>query len=140
MEELQKTYGHDRKRLHEEQKKLWKEAGTNSFASWLPLIVLLLIWFALLRVIDLASKMGSEGARGFLSGNDAESLSNAKLLGAEIVGTFINSAHTGTKILTLTLLIVICVSQFMVQRQVLGGDVSANAVGGPYAQQQRFLL
>lgn len=140
IEELQKTYGHDRKRLQEEQMKLWKEAGTSPFASCLPLIVQLLIWFALFRVIDLSSKMGAEGARGFLSGNDAESLSNAKLLGAEIAGTFINSAHTETKILTLTLVIVVCVTQFMTQRRLLGSDASPNAVGGPYAQQQKFLL
>jgi len=140
LEELQKTHGHDRKRLQEEQMKLWKDAGTHPFASCLPLIVQLLIWFALLRVIDLASRRGAEGALGFLSGNDAESLSHAKLLGAEIAGTLINSAHTETTILTLILVIVICVTQFMALRQLLGDDVSVNAVGGPYAQQQRFLL
>ena len=140
IEELQKTYGDDRKRLHEEQMKLWKDAGTRPFASCLPLIVQLLLWFVLLHVIDQASRRGAEGARGFLTEDDAESLSNAKLLGAEIAGTLINSAHTETTILTLTLVIVACVTQFMTQRQVLVSNVSPDAAGGSYARQQRFLL
>ena len=33
IKELQKKYGHDRERLTQEQMKLWKETGTNPFAS-----------------------------------------------------------------------------------------------------------
>jgi len=140
LEELRKTYGHDRTRLQQEQMKLWKEAGTHPFASCLPLIVEALIWFAVFRVIDLTSRFGLEGARGFLSGSDAESLSKAKLLGAGIADTFVDSAHTGTKVMTLTLVIVISITQFITQRRLLGSDDSPDAVGGPYAQQQMLLL
>nr|WP_246456380.1 membrane protein insertase YidC [Nocardioides mesophilus] len=34
--ELQKKYGHDRERLAQETMKLYKETGTNPFASCLP--------------------------------------------------------------------------------------------------------
>ena len=39
VKELQKKYGHDRERLAQETMKLYKETGTNPFASCLPLLV-----------------------------------------------------------------------------------------------------
>ena len=83
IKELQKKYGHDRERLTQEQMKLWKETGTNPFASCLPLMLQMPIFFALFRVIDQAASKGAEGAKGFLTGEQAESLSNATLLGAQ---------------------------------------------------------
>src|SRR3954453_7086400 len=56
IKELQKKYGHDRERLTQEQMKLWKDTGTNPFASCLPLLLQMPIFFALFRVIDHASK------------------------------------------------------------------------------------
>src|ERR1044071_7890121 len=37
--ELQKKYGHDRERLAQETMTLYRESGTNPFASCLPLLV-----------------------------------------------------------------------------------------------------
>src|SRR5687768_11448007 len=39
VKELQKKYGHDRERLAQETMKLYKESGTNPFASCLPILV-----------------------------------------------------------------------------------------------------
>src|SRR6186997_902821 len=66
---LQQKYKHDRERLTQEQMKLWKDTGTNPFASCLPLILQMPIFFALFRVIDHASKYKpSDGAfhKGFM--------------------------------------------------------------------------
>ena len=38
VKELQKKYGHDRERLAQETMELYKETGTNPFASCLPII------------------------------------------------------------------------------------------------------
>ena len=76
--ELQKQYGHDRERLTQEQMKLWKESGTNPFASCLPLLLQMPILFAMFRVIELAASFGADGgATGFLAPADAESLQEA---------------------------------------------------------------
>src|SRR6201746_938734 len=56
VKELQKKYGHDRERLSEETMKLYKETGTNPFASCLPLILQMPIFLALFRLIDNAAK------------------------------------------------------------------------------------
>ncbi|MGA8987092.1 membrane protein insertase YidC [Aeromicrobium sp.] len=137
---LQQKYKHDRERLTQEQMKLWKDTGTNPFASCLPLILQMPIFFALFRVIDQASKEGAAGARGFLSGADAESLSKAKLLGAQIADTFIKSSAVETKILTMTLVLVMVATQFTTQRQLMSKNMPADAMSGQYAQQQKMLL
>ena len=84
---LQQKYKHDRERLTQEQMKLWKETGTNPFASCLPLILQMPVFFALFRVIDQAAKYGAEGKRGFLTAENAESLKEAAFAGARIADT-----------------------------------------------------
>ena len=144
IKELQKKYGHDRERLTQEQMKLWKDTGTNPFASCLPLLLQMPIFFALFRVIDHASKYNpkKDGAfhKGFLTSSDAISLSNAKFLGARIADTFMNTDLTQTKVLTLALVIIMCATQFTTQRQLMTKNMPADAMSGQYAQQQKMLL
>ena len=140
---LQQKYKHDRERLTQEQMKLWKETGTNPFASCLPLILQMPIFFALFRVIDHASKYKpSDGAfkKGFMDSSDALSLSSAKLLGARIADTFVNTELTETRILTMSLVIIMCITQFTTQRQLMSKNMPADAMTGQYAQQQKLLL
>ena len=137
---LQQKYKHDRERLTQEQMKLWKETGTNPFASCLPLILQMPIFFALFRVIDRAAQQGAAGARGFLDGSDAESLKQAVLLGARIADTFVSSSAVETKIITMSLVVIMCITQFTTQRQLMSKNMPADAMTGQYAQQQKMLL
>jgi YidC/Oxa1 family membrane protein insertase len=140
IKELQKKYGHDRERLAQEQMKLFQETGTNPLASCLPILVQMPIFFALFRVLDQAAKNGAEGARGFLSGEQAESLSNAILLGGKIADTFVNTNLWETRILAVVLVVAMCATQFTTQRQLMAKNMPAEAMNGPYAQQQKLLL
>jgi YidC/Oxa1 family membrane protein insertase len=141
---LQQKYKHDRERLTQEQMKLWKETGTNPFASCLPLILQMPIFFALFRVIDKSAKYNpaTDGSfrRGFITETQAQSLSQAKLLGAKIADTFVNSSHVETKVLTMTLVVIMCITQFTTQRQLMSKNMPADAMTGQYAQQQKLLL
>ena len=56
VKELQKKYGHDRERLAQETMKLYKDTGTNPFASCLPILLQMPIFLALFRLIDQAAK------------------------------------------------------------------------------------
>ena len=56
VKELQKKYGHDRERLTQETMELYRETGTNPFASCLPILVQMPIFFALFRLLDAAAK------------------------------------------------------------------------------------
>ncbi len=140
IKELQKKYAHDRERLTQEQMKLWKDTGTNPFASCLPLLAQMPIFFALFRTIDQAAKRGGDGAKGFLSAADAQSLSDSEFLGGRIADTFINADHLETRIIAITLVIVMCATQFLTQRQLMAKNMPADALSGPYAQQQKMLL
>ena len=62
VKELQKKYGHDRERLAAETMALYKEAGTNPFASCLPILLQMPIFFALFRLLDQAAKNGKAPA------------------------------------------------------------------------------
>jgi YidC/Oxa1 family membrane protein insertase len=138
---LQQKYKHDRERLTQEQMKLWKETGTNPFASCLPLILQMPIFFALFRVIDQAARKGDNGgARGFMTDENAESLQNATIWGAKIADTFMNTDMTATRVLTMTLVLVMCATQFLTQRQLMSKNMPADAMSGQYAQQQKLLL
>ena len=137
IKELQKKYGHDRQRLAEEQMKLWKETGTNPFASCLPLLLQMPIFFALFSVLNNAAH---GKPRGMLSQADADSLKDAMVLGGRIAETFINSVHVETKIIAFVLVIAMCVTQFVTQRQLMAKNMPPDALTGPYAQQQKILL
>ena len=80
VKELQKKYGHDRERLAQETMKLYKETGTNPFASCLPLLLQMPIFLALFRVLDQAAKHG-EGARLADTEALAEQFGDAELFG-----------------------------------------------------------
>jgi len=137
IKELQKKYGHDRQKLAEEQMKLWKDTGTNPFASCLPLLLQMPIFFALFNVINNASK---GKARGLLDAADAASLKEAVFLGGRIADTFMNSAHLETKVIAMVMVVAMCVTQFVTQRQLMAKNMPPDALTGPYAQQQKILL
>src|SRR5919112_2054448 len=77
--ELQKKYGHDRERLGQETMKLYRESGTNPFASCLPILLQMPIFFALFRLLDQAAKKGT--AHGFLDEKLAQQFGDSKLFG-----------------------------------------------------------
>ena len=137
IKELQKKYGHDRQRLAEEQMKLWKETGTNPFASCLPLLLQMPIFFALFSVIN---KAAHGQPRGLLTQADAASLRDAVFLGGRIAETFMHSAHLETKIIAAFLVVAMCATQFVTQRQLMAKNMPPDALTGPYAQQQKMLL
>ena len=66
VKELQKKYGHDRERLAQETMKLYKDSGTNPFASCLPILLQMPIFLALFRLIDQAAK-NPEVERGLMT-------------------------------------------------------------------------
>ena len=146
IKELQKKYGHDRERLTQEQMKLWKETGTNPFASCLPLILQMPVFFALFRVIDQAAKFGAEGKRGFLTSEDAESLKDAAFAGAKIADTLMTfgpvqfAESLNTQLFAAFFVVAMCATQFLTQRQLMMKNMPPDALNGPYAQQQKMLL
>lgn len=140
LQELRKKYGHDRERFAQEQMKLFQETGTNPFSSCMPLLLQMPIFFALFRVINEAARHGSEGAKGFMSPAQAESLSNASWMGGKIADSFMSSEHLETKLIAIFMVIAMCATQFLTQRQLMAKNMPPEALNGPFAQQQKMLL
>lgn len=136
--ELQKKYAHDRERLGKETMELYRQAGTNPFASCLPILVQMPIFFALFRMINSAAKNG-EG-RGFLTDATAQHLADATLFGGKISSTFVGTDDLTVRILALTLVLAMTATTFLTQRQLMSKNMPADAMTGPYAQQQKLLL
>jgi len=146
VKELQKKFGHDRQKLAEETMKLYKDAGTNPFASCLPILLQMPIFFALFRLLDQAAKHDS--GRGFLTNEKATEFGHAEIFGKiPISETFWNSGpwstgnpHGGVMIVAAILVMAMTATTFTTQRQLMRKNMPADALTGPYAQQQKILL
>ncbi|WP_323792042.1 membrane protein insertase YidC, partial [Nocardioides sp.] len=145
VKELQKKYGHDRQKLGEETMKLYKDAGTNPFASCLPLLLQMPIFFALFRLLDQAAK--NQTPHGFLTKDLATKFGEAKIGGAVPIYESFWGARTwgdtpdgGVMIVAFILVIAMTATTFLTQRQLMSKNMPADAMSGPYAQQQKMLL
>ncbi|HWJ83701.1 MAG TPA: membrane protein insertase YidC [Nocardioides sp.] len=143
--ELQKKYGHDRQRLAEETMKLYREAGTNPFASCLPIFLQMPIFFALFRMISQAAK--TDTAHGFLTTEKAHEFGESVIFGKlPINGTFWQSRTWGddpnalVMVVAAILVLAMTATTFTTQRQLMAKNMPADAMSGPYAQQQKMLL
>jgi YidC/Oxa1 family membrane protein insertase len=145
VKELQKKYGHDRQKLAEETMKLYREAGTNPFASCLPILLQMPIFFALFRLLSGATK--SDTAHGFLTVAKAHEFGESKIFGSlPINGNFWASRtwgddpNTAVMIVAAFLVLAMTATTFTTQRQLMAKNMPAEAMSGPYAQQQKMLL
>jgi YidC/Oxa1 family membrane protein insertase len=139
VKELQKKYGHDRERLAQETMALYKETGTNPFASCLPILLQMPIFLALFRLIDQSTKH-PESPKGLMTTPLAENFGNATLLGAKISDSFTSSDQTSVRILAAVLVVAMTATTFLTQRQLMSKNMPADAMTGQYAQQQKMLL
>ncbi len=140
VKELQKKHGHDREKLAQETMKLYKETGTNPFASCLPILLQMPIFLALFRLLDQAAKNGT--AHGVLTEDLAQKFGNAKLFGKiPLADTFLKAdGQVGVMALAAVLVVAMTATTFLTQRQLMSKNMPADALSGPYAQQQKMLL
>ena len=138
VKELQKKYGHDRERLAQETMKLYKDSGTNPFASCLPILLQMPIFFALFSILNNAAR---GRAKGVLTETQARDFGSAELLGVPLSETFISAGgDVGVMVMAALLVLAMTGTTFLTQRQLMSKNMPADALTGPYAQQQKFLL
>src|SRR5690242_1671752 len=125
VKELQKKYGHDRERLAQETMKLYKDTGTNPFASCLPILLQMPIFLALFRLLNKASH---GEAHGVLTRDEAIQFGRAKLLGVPLSDTF-TTAHgqAGVMIMAAILVVAMTITTFTTQRQLMSKNMPADA-------------
>lgn len=140
---IQKKYEGDRERQSQEMMKLYKESGTNPLASCLPILAQAPIFFALFRVLQYG--IAGERPIGVFDWPQyqhlLESAHNASIFGVPLYGTFANAAQTpnpiNTQILAVILIILMSVTSFITQRQLL---LKNTASDNPIAQQMKIMM
>jgi YidC/Oxa1 family membrane protein insertase len=133
-----KTDQESRQKMTQETMALYKETGTNPFASCLPIVLQAPIFFALFRVLNGIPKPNFH--IGALTNTLREQADNATLFGSPISAKFLGSDLTSTKILTVVLIVLMSASTFTTQRQLMMKNMPASAMDNPFAQQQKILL
>nr|AGC71280.1 inner membrane protein translocase component YidC, long form [uncultured bacterium A1Q1_fos_140] len=137
VKELQKKYGHDRERLAQETMKLYRDSKTNPLASCMPILIQMPIFLALFRLLNHAA---NGVPKGVLTETDVEHLSNATIFGAKIADSFTRADTINVQILAGVLVVAMTATTFITQRQLMAKNMPADAMTGPYAQQQKMLL
>ncbi len=104
------------------------------------------IFFTLFRLLDQAAK--NQTAHGFLTEELARQFGEAELFGTiPIAESFWNAGiwredggDPGVMFLALLLVLAMTATTFFTQRQLMSKNMPADALSGPYAQQQKLLL
>src|SRR3954454_12061457 len=118
VKELQKKYGHDRERLAQETMKLYKDSGTNPFASCLPILLQMPIFLALFRLINSAAH---EQSKGFMTHEQAVSFGQAELFGKiPLAASFTDSGGVvAVQVVAAFLVLAMTATTFTTQRQLM---------------------
>jgi YidC/Oxa1 family membrane protein insertase len=95
------------------------------------------IFLALFRTLNQASD--SKGV-GFMTDSLAKTLADAEIFGVKISDSFTNADGTPTQVLTMSLVVLMTITTFTTQRQLMRKNMPESALTGQYAQQQKILL
>ncbi|QGV79618.1 membrane protein insertase YidC [Streptomyces ficellus] len=145
MKAIQERYKNDKQRQSEEMMKLYKETGTNPLSSCLPILAQSPFFFALYHVL---SKIASGDTIGVLNQSLVNSAREAHIFGAPIAAKFmddpakveaLNASLLDVRIVTAVMIVLMSLSQFFTQRQLMQKNVDLT-VKTPYMQQQKMLM
>ncbi|BBH17390.1 membrane protein insertase YidC [Nocardioides baekrokdamisoli] len=138
MKAVQEKYKHDRERMSQEMMKLYKDNGTNPFASCLPILIQMPIFFSLFALLRHAVQ---GHGNGFLSDSAAASFGQSHWLGT-LLGASLTNTHGyhSTQIIAPVLVVLMTLTQFLTSRQILTKNMPPAAMTGQYAQQQKIMM
>ena len=144
LQKLQKKYKgktdrESREKFAKEQMELYKKTGSNPLSSCLPLLIQMPIFAALLFTLNGAQH--DEAGVAFMTKDLVKSFSSGTLFGAKLSETFLTATSTNVKILAAILVVVMTVTQFITQRQILSKNQNPASVNNSqYAQTQKIML
>ncbi|MDG9718620.1 membrane protein insertase YidC [Streptomyces sp. DH24] len=145
MKKIQERYKNDKQRQSEEMMKLYKETGTNPLSSCLPILAQSPFFFALYHVLN---SIASNDTVGVINERLLESAQKAHIVGAPLAVKFTDSSSkvealgsslTDVRIVTAVMIILMSLSQFYTQRQLMTKNVDTT-VKTPFMQQQKMLM
>ncbi len=142
LQKIQKKYKgksdrDSRERMAKEQMELYKKHGSSPFASCLPLIAQMPVFFSLFSTLQEAQ--ASKPGVGLLSQDLANSFAHADFLGAKLSETFLTGS-TAIKILAGVMIVLMSGSQFITQKQIMAKNQSPAVSNSQFAQTQKIML
>src|SRR5690625_361264 len=149
IQKLQKKYKGrtdtaSRQAMQQEMMAIYREAGTSPFASCMPMLLQMPIFFSLFRVLiavkDIAGGTYRTEKIGRLDQVVAQQIENSELFGASLSSTFLGSDVISVKIITAVLVVLMSASMLFTQRQLTMKSMPASAADTPMARQQKLLM
>ncbi|WP_152353961.1 membrane protein insertase YidC [Brachybacterium subflavum] len=139
-----KTDQASRQAMSEETMAIYREAGANPLSSCLPLLLQMPIFFALFRVLFYKLKDAANGeAFGPLTHDLASNAYHATLFGhVTIADSFLNSGAggIGTKIVAGVIIALMCLGNFITQKELTMRNMPPSALEGPMASTQKMMI
>lgn len=145
MKAIQERYKSDRQRQSEEMMKLYKETGTNPLSSCLPILAQSPFFISLYQVLN---HIAQGKTVGFINEDLLASAREAHIFGAPLSVKFLDSAAkieklgstvTDVRVVTVVMIVLMSLSQFYTQRQLMTKNVDLT-VKTPFMQQQKMLM
>ncbi|HEX6917480.1 MAG TPA: membrane protein insertase YidC [Phycicoccus sp.] len=147
LQKIQKKYKgksdpESRQAMTQETMELYRKEGTNPFSSCLPILVQSPFFFGLFRVLNGlgAIAAGDKDPIGPITQEVAKQAESATIFGAPLSATFLGSDSLNVKIVSAVLIVLMSVTTFTTQRQLMTKNMPASALDSPFAKQQKMLL
>lgn len=137
-----KTDPESRQAMVEETTALYKRTGTNPFSSCMPLLIQSPFFFALFHVLNNLDSVaaGQRLSAGPLDQELAAQANNSTLFGASLSSTFLYTDDIPAKVLTVVLIVLMSLTTFTTQHQLMRKNMPASALDNPFARQQKIML
>lgn len=145
-----KTDQFSREAMSRETMGLYKKHGTNPFASCLPILIQMPIFFSLFSVLrNAAGALGSgaDGAGkpgiGMMNQELTDSFNQASIFDAPLKMTFTQGWESGNWVVMIllgTIMVLMIASQFFTQLQIMSKNVSDETKASPMYRQQKIML
>ncbi|MFF7726199.1 membrane protein insertase YidC [Streptomyces sp. NPDC008001] len=145
MKAIQERYKSDKQRQSEEMMKLYKETGTNPLSSCLPILAQSPFFISLYQVLN---HIAQGKTVGVIDQTLLDSARQAHIFGAPLSVKFMDSAAKvesfgasllDVRVVTVTMIVLMSLSQFFTQRQLMTKNVDLS-VKTPFMQQQKMLM
>lgn len=139
LKKLQKKYkgkrdSYSQQRMQAEMQAIYKDAGTSPFASCMPLLVQMPIFFALFRLLQALGPIARNEveAIGPIDQKLASDIEASTVFGAPLSASFREpliggGSESTVKIVAMILVVLMCVSMFISQRMILTKNMPAEA-------------
>lgn len=138
-----------RQAMTQETMEFYKRTGTNPFSSCLPILLQMPFFFALFQLLNNIKGLAEGKADvlrsfpdgiGAISRDVAHKFEDSMIFGSKLSDSFVFGTSMQTKVLTAVLIVLMSVTTFTTQHQLMLKNMPKAALESPFAKQQKILV